>query len=180
MGTNGTGLTYVEDIDSIPMDVSTWIWPVDATVTSAFGVRAYNPAGVAGNNLHRAIDLGCPAGTPVYSVCDGTVTRAGFAAGYGNNAVYIKIDPKYHPGNPGPFYFIYGHGQKMYVKIGDKVVTGQHITDAGNQGAEFSGAHLHLQLRKADSGYDSSTISYLFGQYFPPKGGTITNGTLWK
>jgi murein DD-endopeptidase MepM/ murein hydrolase activator NlpD len=177
-----TGLTYVEDIATTSLDVSTWVYPVDATVTSAFGVRDPVPGGVAGSGNHRAIDLGCPAGTPVYSVCDGTVTRAGTSYGYGNNAVYIKVDPKYHPGDSGPYYFIYGHGQAKHVKEGDKVVAGQHITDAGAQGVpgQVMGPHLHLQLRKSDAGYDSSTISLLFGQYFPPKGGTIKAGTLWK
>jgi murein DD-endopeptidase MepM/ murein hydrolase activator NlpD len=181
-GLNPTsGLSHSEDISISKLDVSQFIYPVDAIVTSAFKVRQPIPGGVPGSEFHRAIDLGCPAGTPVYSVCDGVVTRAGAVTGYGNNAVYIKVDPKYHPGDPGPYYFIYGHGQKMYVKVGDKVTTGQQITDAGNQGlpGQKMGSHLHLQLRRSDAGRDSSTTSLLFAQYFPPEGGSIKAGTKW-
>jgi murein DD-endopeptidase MepM/ murein hydrolase activator NlpD len=181
-GKNPTsGLSHSEDISVSKLDVSQFIYPVTSTVTSAFKVRAPIPGGVPGSEFHRAIDLGCPSGTPVYSVCDGVVTRAGAVSGYGNNAVYIKVDPKYHPGDPGPYYFIYGHGEKRYVEKGDKVTAGQQITDAGNQGlpGQKMGPHLHLQLRRSDEGRDSSTTSLLFAQYFPPEGGSIKAGTKW-
>jgi murein DD-endopeptidase MepM/ murein hydrolase activator NlpD len=181
-GSNPTsGLTNAVDVNTSKLDVSSFVYPVDSTVTSAFRVRKPVPGGVPGSEFHRAIDLGCPAGTKVYSVCDGVVTRAGNSSGYGNNAVYIKVDPKYHPGDSTSYYFIYGHGQAMHVKVGDVVKTGQHITDAGNQGlpGQKMGPHLHLQLRKSDTGRDSTTTSLLFGQYFPPEGKPVKAGQKW-
>ena len=44
------------------------------------------------------------------------------------------------------FRHIYCHNARVYAKVGDPIVAGQHIADSGDTGR--SGApHLHLELR---------------------------------
>jgi murein DD-endopeptidase MepM/ murein hydrolase activator NlpD len=168
-------LKNVEDSDTSGIDFSKFVYPTNGIITSAFAVRA--PQGIAGSEFHRALDIANILNTPIFSICDGEVVRAGFVEGYGDNAVYIKIDKKYHNQNKD-YYVIYGHGQAHYVKVGDKVTTGQIIVNMGNQGAG-TGPHLHLQIRESATGFDSSTTSLNFGKYFPQKGGTITALLPW-
>jgi murein DD-endopeptidase MepM/ murein hydrolase activator NlpD len=115
--------------------------------------------------------------TPIYSICDGEVVRAGSVPGYGDHAIYIKMDKKYHNQNKD-YYIIYGHSQAHYVKVGDKVTTGQKIADMGSQGGGSTGPHLHLQI-KDTTGSDSSGTSLMFAKYFPQAGGSITALALW-
>ena len=41
---------------------------------------------------------------------------------------------------------MYAHGQKLYVKKGDKVKMGQHVLDSGAMG-NVTGPHLHLECQ---------------------------------
>ena len=161
LGSNAvnTGVTYAAPFEDSGIDASTFIYPVTATVTSLFVDRT-----AQGMGIHRALDLAASTGTPVYSICDGEVAVVG-ASGYGPNALYIKVDKKYHPGKTGPYYFIYGHLDTNLVSVGAKVTNGQQIGTVGTKG-QSSGPHLHLQL-KTNTGADSAGTSYIFGAYFP-------------
>jgi murein DD-endopeptidase MepM/ murein hydrolase activator NlpD len=172
------GLTNIEDSDNSGINFTSFVYPTTGKITSAFAVRPPIPGGVRGSEFHRALDIANVLNTPIYSICDGEVVRAGSVPGYGDHAIYIKMDRKYHNQNKD-YYVVYGHNQAHYVKVGDKVSTGQKIADMGSQGGGSTGPHLHLQIRESAFGFDSSTTSLMFGKYFPQVGGTITALALW-
>jgi murein DD-endopeptidase MepM/ murein hydrolase activator NlpD len=161
MGSNAVnpGVDFSQPAENSGIDFSTFVYPCNGTVTSLFVDRRATLG-----NIHRALDIAAPTGTPVYSVCDGEVAVVG-AGGYGPNALYIKVDKKYHPGKTGPYYFIYGHLDTNIVRVGDKVTTKQQIGTVGNKGMS-TGPHLHLQL-KNNTGPDAAGTSYIYGKYFP-------------
>lgn len=110
--------------------------------TSDFGLRCAPVTGAG--NFHYGIDLAAPNGTPMYSIADGTVTRVvdGVMGGQQGGDVQIEstINGKlmtlryYHMGN-----------SSQYLKVGDKVKAGQHISDVGTTGMS-TGPHLHLEV----------------------------------
>jgi murein hydrolase activator len=115
-------------------------WPVDAPLTSPFGVR-WN--GVV-PSLHRGVDLGVPTGTPVRAMADGTVRFAGAMSGYGE---VIWLD------HGGEVLSVYAHLSRIDVSRGDAVGDRQVLGLSGSSG-NVSGAHLHFEVwrwgREAD------------------------------
>lgn len=110
--------------------------------TSDYGLRCAPVTGAG--NFHYGIDLAAPNGTPMYSIADGTVTRVvdGVMGSQRGGDVQIEstINGKlmtlryYHMGN-----------SSQYIKVGDKVKAGQHISDVGTTGMS-TGPHLHLEV----------------------------------
>ncbi|MGY1737718.1 M23 family metallopeptidase [Geodermatophilus sp. SYSU D00684] len=89
-------------------------------------------------SMHWGIDLANSLGTPIHSVTDGVVLRAGRASGYGN-AVYIQdADGNVH---------IYGHMRYYDVSAGDIVHAGDEIARIGNEG-QSTGPHLHYEIHR--------------------------------
>jgi murein DD-endopeptidase MepM/ murein hydrolase activator NlpD len=86
-----------------------------------------------------AIDIGAPAGTPIYAAASGTVSLAnhGWTGGYGN-AVFIKH------GNGTETR--YAHMSKIATSTGAKVSQGQVIGYVGSTGRS-TGNHLHYEVR---------------------------------
>lgn len=105
-------------------------------VRSGFGMRVHPVTGV--KKMHNGIDIAAPTGTPVFSFCDGVVTRvdvAGVGSGKGNgNAIHIAV---------GPFNFQFFHLSRVDVRVGQKVHAGQVIGAVGSTGLS-SGPHLHF------------------------------------
>ena len=103
-----------------------------------FGHRIDPITGVA-NQYHDGIDLGCPIGTPVFAVMDGTVLSMGTARMGGN---YIQIE---HDGDIA----VTGYCHLSYVHAGLRPGTfvreGEIVAYTGNTGAS-TGPHLHFQM----------------------------------
>ncbi len=110
------------------------IWPVNGIITSYFGYRS-SPYGY-GRELHQAIDIAAPYGTPVVATGDGTVVFAGWKGGYGK---VVIIDHGYG------FRTVYGHNSKLVVHVGDEVKRGQIIAYVGSTGRS-TGPHLHYEV----------------------------------
>lgn len=87
---------------------------------------------------HRAVDYAAPAGTPIRSVGDGTVTLAGWNGSYGN-MVSVRHN--------GTYSTNYAHMSKMVVKRGAKVKQGDVIGYVGSTGFS-TGPHLHYEMVK--------------------------------
>lgn len=85
---------------------------------------------------HHGVDYAAPLGTPVVSVGDGVVTRAGWAGGAGRMIV-IKHNDKIKT------YYLHLH--KMNVKAGDHVDQGQVIGQVGSTGLS-TGPHLDYRI----------------------------------
>ncbi|MBQ7840976.1 MAG: M23 family metallopeptidase [Lachnospiraceae bacterium] len=113
----------------------TFIKPISGgRLSSAFGRRSAPTKGAS--TYHKGVDWATPTGTAVMASCGGTVTRAGWASGYGY-VVYIR-----HEGGRETRY---GHLSKVLVSVGQKVSQGQKIALSGNTGRS-TGPHLHFEI----------------------------------
>ena len=112
-------------------------WPVPSShlITSGFGYR--------GDEFHKGIDIGCPVGTPIVAIADGTVVQAGPASGYGH---WIVIQ------HNGGVTSIYGHmyADGLKVAVGQHVKRGQVIALSGNDGRS-TGPHLHFSITQGST-----------------------------
>lgn len=111
------------------------IWPVYGVITSPFGYRVHPIYGR--QILHSGMDIGVDYGTPVHAALDGVVIEAEWISGYGNAVV---ID---HGNNTTT---LYGHNQKLNVKVGQQVKQGDVIAYAGSTG-NSTGPHVHFEIR---------------------------------
>lgn len=104
-------------------------------ISSGFGPRKSPTKGASSN--HPGIDWSTPVGTSVVASCGGTVTKAGWASGYGYCVFISHEDGKETR---------YGHLSKVLVKAGQKVKQGEKIALSGNTGVS-TGPHLHFEIR---------------------------------
>ena len=125
----------------------------DFPVSSPFGPRIFRDK----QSQHNGIDFACPVGTPVRSMFDGRVMKAGWECspekqpgqykeiGYGLRVWQIGIigDNKY--------YVWYGHLNEIFAQEGKLLNVGSLIGYSGNTGRS-SGPHLHVGVRKKDTG----------------------------
>lgn len=112
---------------SNPVFVSgTFVWPTSSSrITQYYG------------NGHGGVDVGAPAGTPIYAAAEGSVLVSGTHYSYGN---YVVID------HGGGMSTIYAHMSSRACSSGDYVQQGQVIGYVGNTGYSF-GNHLHFEVR---------------------------------
>jgi murein DD-endopeptidase MepM/ murein hydrolase activator NlpD len=116
-------------------------------MTSKYGWRD-NPFMPGTQQFHYGIDLGCYEGTPVLATKDGVVTHADYDAGYGN-----RVDISH----AGGWLSIYGHNNRILVKVGQVVHKGDIIALSGNTGAS-TGPHVHYELHKDGTPIDPNTV----------------------
>lgn len=107
-------------------------WPVDARVTSDFGLRmrGWSP------DLHRGVDLDVPSGTPVRAMSDARVRFAGVMSGFGN---VIWLD------HGGGVLSVYAHLSSIEVREGERVRGRQVIGLSGATGS-VTAPHLHFEV----------------------------------
>ena len=121
-----------------------FIWPIQGhsydrnDITSPFGPRNTGISGAS--TYHKGIDIAYSydGGEPIIAACDGTVTYAGAASGYGN---YIEIDH----GDGIMTGYAHMYDQDLFVQVGQKVSAGTHIANVGANGIG-SGPHLHFEV----------------------------------
>lgn len=114
----------------------TYIKPISGgRLSSTFGGRKAPTKGASSN--HQGIDWAIAQGSAVYASSGGTVTKAGWAKGYGY-VVYIQ-----HPDGKETRY---GHLSKVLVSPGQKVKQGEKVALSGNSGVS-TGPHLHFEIR---------------------------------
>lgn len=108
-------------------------------VSSKFNLKRRHPIlGVV--RPHEGIDYAAPHGTPVRSVADGVVTRAGWGQGYGNMIVI-----KHRNGLETQYAHLAGFAKKL--KKGEKVERGDVIGFVGATGLA-TGPHLDFRMRR--------------------------------
>ena len=114
----------------------TYIKPLSGgRISSGFGKRSAPTKGASTN--HQGVDWATPTGTSVVASSGGTVSKAGWASGYG---YCVFID---HPDGKQTRY---GHLSKVLVKAGQTVKQGEKIALSGSTGVS-SGPHLHFEIR---------------------------------
>ncbi len=127
------------------------LWPVPGhyIITDYYGTRTWD-----GSGFHYGLDIGGGniAGSSIVAAESGTVILAinycthnyakwsscGCGGGFGN---YVVID------HGGTYATLYGHCEKLEVKVGDYVTKGQTIGYVGTTGYS-TGYHLHFEVRK--------------------------------
>jgi len=108
---------------------SNFIWPTSGRITQ----RA--------SWYHMAIDIANRRAPPALAADSGTVIYAGcIAYGYG---CHVVID------HANGYRTLYGHLQRIYVKVGQRVGQGQQIGRMGSTGRS-TGTHLHFEIRRND------------------------------
>lgn len=110
--------------------------PFDGEITSEFGYRR-NPFSGNGREFHSGIDFKGHIGDSIQSTGNGVVSFAGYNGGFGQ-CVIIEHNETLQT--------LYAHLQKINVKEGQQVETGQIIGLLGNTGRS-TGPHLHYEIR---------------------------------
>lgn len=112
--------------------------PVERGVfRSGFGMRTH-PI-LRRSRMHTGVDYAAPRGTKIYAAGDGTVSEAGWRAGYGR-WIAIRHANGYETG--------YAHQSKFAdgIRSGVRVKQGQLIGYVGSTGFS-TGPHLHYEVR---------------------------------
>ena len=108
-----------------------WIWPSNGVITDVFGTR---------NGEHKGIDIAAEAGSPIYAVDEGVVSKSYYSDSYGH-VVFLK-----HKNN---FETVYAHLKTRNVAEGQTVKLGEIIGTMGNTG-DSSGVHLHFEIHEQE------------------------------
>lgn len=134
--------TYSGDINVIA--TGDGVWPtVNRRINCGYG-EYYG---------HKGIDLGGPAGNPIYAYRTGTVIFAGWdATGYGN---CIKIN------HGDGMITLYAHCSALYVTAGQVVSEGETIAAVGETGWA-TGPHLHFEVKL--NGISVNPYPYIAGK----------------
>lgn len=103
-------------------------------VTSQYGSRKHPISGKV--KPHRGLDLGLPAGTPVYAPASGTVIFSGWKQGYG---FVIEID------HENGYLSLFAHNKINLVKLGTFVNNNTIIARVGATGIA-TGPHIHVEI----------------------------------
>lgn len=142
-------------------EVLKFVWPLSpkGVVTSTFGPRE-RPCPQC-SSAHNGIDIANPQGSPgtILAAGDGTVVRCGPGSGWGN-VIFIE-----HRDSKGDLVAttVYGHWEKTFVAVGQKVSAGQKIAIEGNAGAS-TGHHLHFECHKGSMKNPCDPMAFLNGR----------------
>ncbi len=116
-------------------------------ISSGYTNRRYHPV-LKEYRPHRGVDYAAPRGTPVRSVGEGVVQRAGYEGPNGN---YVKIR------HNGTYTSGYLHLSQISVASGDRVQQGEAIGYVGSTGRS-TGPHLDYRLWKHGSPVNPVTL----------------------
>lgn len=128
-----------------------FLYPVPPTsiVTQTFEEHVRRAQANGWQYYNGGIDWAVPTGTPLKAAQDGTVKETrNDATGYGT---HVRIE------HANGYMTIYGHMQKISVKVGDKVKAGAVIGKSDNTG-NSTGPHLHFELRKGTTPIDPAPL----------------------
>lgn len=111
------------------------ILPSDGLLTSGFSEARMHP--IHHKELpHEGVDITAREGTPILAAAKGTVTYAGWRAGYGNT---IEIDHGFG------YMTRYGHASKLLARSGQVVERGTPIAEVGRTGFATNN-HVHYEV----------------------------------
>ena len=121
------------------------IKPISGVITSRFAADSR-----IRSNLHTGLDIAAPRNTPIKAAASGTVTFSGTKGSYGKLIVISH-------GNGVETY--YGHCNKLYATVGQKIKQGEVIAAVGSTG-NSTGNHLHLEIRVNGVAYNPQNYLY--------------------
>lgn len=135
-----------------------FVYPLDygvGIVSSVFNVeRNIHQGNVVSTGLHSGWDISAPENSPVYSVCDGTVTSISNeqktnVSGEKTNFIIVKCDEvivENEEDQPIQIQYWHLYPDSIKVSVGDYVKQGDHIAGVGTTGNSTAN-HLHLGVR---------------------------------
>jgi murein DD-endopeptidase MepM/ murein hydrolase activator NlpD len=138
--------------DSVRVDVSQFVPPVESWITSHFGWRSRF------HRMHYGTDLKLNIGDPVRCAFDGKVRITGYEAGGYGNYVVVRHD--------NGLETVYGHLSKIMVHE-DQVLKAGDVLGLGGSTGRSTGPHLHFEVR------------YLGNAINPEKIFDFADGTPW-
>ena len=106
-------------------------------------------------DVHPAVDIACPIGTPLVAVEAGKVVAAGVYSDTGEKYLMVRI----HRDVTTQTVAFYTHLSKIVVPVGARVTRGQRVALSGNSGMS-TGPHLHFEVRTG-SALDDPARSYM-------------------
>jgi murein DD-endopeptidase MepM/ murein hydrolase activator NlpD len=112
-----------------------YIWPAQGVFTSGYGWRW--------GRMHKGIDIAAPIGTPVVAAAPGVVITAGWNDGGYGNLVEIQ--------HPDGSITLYGHNDRVLVRVGQQVAQGEQIAEMGSTGFS-TGPHSHFEVHLPGQG----------------------------
>jgi murein DD-endopeptidase MepM/ murein hydrolase activator NlpD len=118
--------------DAVLVGNRAYVRPVVGRLTSAVGPRW--------GGEHYGLDIANRIGTPIFAVTDGVVEESGPASGFG---LWVVLR------HPDGTKSLYGHINRTFVEVGQRVRAGEQIAEVGNRGIS-TGPHLHLEIWGAD------------------------------
>lgn len=143
--TDTTELSQEEqDIANIKA-TTTFIKPVEGTISSRYGIR--NPTTATVPTNHTGVDIAASLGTKIIASTGGEVVLASEEGDYGK---HLKIQI-------GEVSIIYAHCNTLYVQQGDQITQGQEIAEVGSTG-NSTGPHLHFEIRISERTIDPEKI----------------------
>ena len=142
------GRTDWIDANGAGRQVATMAWPVQAPITSSFGMR-YHPI-LHFARMHRGIDFGAHYGAPISAAADGIVSRAGWAGGYGRQVRIAHV---------GGIATSYSHMSRLIVAPGMIVRQGQLIGYVGTTGLS-TGPHLHYEVYRGGIAVNPMSVKF--------------------
>lgn len=111
------------------------VWPVQGWVTSGFGYRTNPFTGLT--QMHEGLDISNRVGTPVVAPANGVVSDVG------NDIAVGKVVVIFHGFGMTTRY---GHLNKVFVRVGQRVKRGEKIAEVGMTG-KTTGPHLHYEVK---------------------------------
>jgi hypothetical protein len=105
--------------------------------------------------FHAGMDFTANNGTKIYATGDGVIELAEYGSGYGNHVV-IKHGYGYET--------LYGHMEKIGVRLGQKVKRGELIGYVGNSGLS-AGPHVHYEVHK--NGQAVNPVNFYYNDLTP-------------
>ncbi len=123
-------------------------WPI----TTGYVSSGYKWRRLGGTtSFHGAIDIAASRGTPIKAAAGGVVILARYY-GLAGNTVFID-----HGGGMTTLYF---HMDKIQVKVGQTIITGDQIGTVGTTGRS-TGPHLHFEVRLKNPSSAGCSLPYL-------------------
>lgn len=146
-GTSGGGLIIGDPSAS---GSGSFLWPLPG-YTSLSSVFGWRNCPYHGRELHGAVDIPAPAGTPILAADSGTVTISKYNGSLGN---YVRIN------HGNGFETRYCHMTSRAVSVGDVVAQGQVIGYVGTTGSS-TGNHLDFAIYSNGNPTDPMGYSYI-------------------
>ncbi|MDQ8756649.1 peptidoglycan DD-metalloendopeptidase family protein [Sphingosinicella sp. LHD-64] len=122
--------------------------PVPGPITSNYGLRMH-PI-LRYSRMHRGLDFRASYGTPILAAMDGTVSRAGWAGGYGKQ---VRLS------HGNGLATSYSHMSRFAVSPGARVRQGQVIGYVGSTGLS-TGPHLHYEMYRSGQTINPRSVRF--------------------